>query len=743
MLTTIWGPSQWHFLHTMSFNYPVKPTPEQKKLAKKSEDVNDTIYKAYIVFEGLKEKLLGDDDLSKYEEKSVDEIIEMEGLNFSSKTISKDLYIENYKNIPLNPDVLFVIEHPTEAVQYVKKLFLREKQSDILSDSGRDLIKIFLKVSKIQNVMGLNDKQLDNLVYKNYEKYEPLLPQIIQNGEVIKEFINSRYVPTEKEIDEAENFEFSDPIPLKVQMGAIEEIAPDNLTNVIEFYEPRDPKYGFLSPFYIYRLFKVGNELYPSVYHYLIVIWVSVFSLFNIDTLKLQGNNQYANFIEKSHNVIMRNNFSKFNINNYDLDITRVEKSVSMDFDQTFYNNLIYRLKNGLDYKFKRIFDLNQTLVDTGDSVIIYNDRKDKYLGGDSNLLGKTLMELREKFVATGMIQREIDFKQLKLNDFIKASKDSNKASIEKFKAWIYMRLGNVVFTLKTILKSLSGNENITKAINLTPELIIYLLEELYRPCKPIVLRYSEITNTPVEIYHKLKDDLKDYNIGPKGISVIWSYIYGLIDTAKNTFGGDSRNNINEVVDMLDAIPIYQEKKVQCEGKFKSDIKNCTLYAIKNILNVINKYIRDEYEVDKIKVSKKDFDLPISLITGGKPVNTISKKRYDTSLNVRQTLLDFFPELKELDVKDSNSIIGNLNKFLDDVANASESDKENIISKVNLYSDYKVKDLTVEEVLEIEEEKEKEDEEGLIFELPEEEVPEEERVMQQYADEEDDYQEFY
>ena len=30
MLTAIWGPSMWHFLHTMSFNYPVKPNKEQK-----------------------------------------------------------------------------------------------------------------------------------------------------------------------------------------------------------------------------------------------------------------------------------------------------------------------------------------------------------------------------------------------------------------------------------------------------------------------------------------------------------------------------------------------------------------------------------------------------------------------------------------------------------------------------------------------------------------------------------------
>lgn len=30
MLTTVWGPSAWHFLHTMSFNYPVCPTESDK-----------------------------------------------------------------------------------------------------------------------------------------------------------------------------------------------------------------------------------------------------------------------------------------------------------------------------------------------------------------------------------------------------------------------------------------------------------------------------------------------------------------------------------------------------------------------------------------------------------------------------------------------------------------------------------------------------------------------------------------
>ena len=31
MLTAVWGPSMWHYLHTMSFNYPNHPSVEEKR----------------------------------------------------------------------------------------------------------------------------------------------------------------------------------------------------------------------------------------------------------------------------------------------------------------------------------------------------------------------------------------------------------------------------------------------------------------------------------------------------------------------------------------------------------------------------------------------------------------------------------------------------------------------------------------------------------------------------------------
>lgn len=31
MLTAVWGPSMWHYLHTMSFNYPNRPSAREKR----------------------------------------------------------------------------------------------------------------------------------------------------------------------------------------------------------------------------------------------------------------------------------------------------------------------------------------------------------------------------------------------------------------------------------------------------------------------------------------------------------------------------------------------------------------------------------------------------------------------------------------------------------------------------------------------------------------------------------------
>ena len=46
-LTTVWGPAAWHLLHTISFNYPVEPTSEQKKQYRDFIDQNLNKFNLY------------------------------------------------------------------------------------------------------------------------------------------------------------------------------------------------------------------------------------------------------------------------------------------------------------------------------------------------------------------------------------------------------------------------------------------------------------------------------------------------------------------------------------------------------------------------------------------------------------------------------------------------------------------------------------------------------------------------
>jgi len=76
MLTTVWGPSMWHYLHTMSFNYPVHPTAEDKKHYKEfmlnlqyvlpCKYCRQNLTKNYKVFPLRSSDLLNRDAFSRY-----------------------------------------------------------------------------------------------------------------------------------------------------------------------------------------------------------------------------------------------------------------------------------------------------------------------------------------------------------------------------------------------------------------------------------------------------------------------------------------------------------------------------------------------------------------------------------------------------------------------------------------------------------------------------------------------------
>ncbi len=58
MITTIWGPPLWHVLHTISFNYPINPTDEQRKHYYKFYKNLQNILPCKLCRDNLKKNLL-------------------------------------------------------------------------------------------------------------------------------------------------------------------------------------------------------------------------------------------------------------------------------------------------------------------------------------------------------------------------------------------------------------------------------------------------------------------------------------------------------------------------------------------------------------------------------------------------------------------------------------------------------------------------------------------------------------
>ena len=76
MLTPVWGPSLWHFLHMMSFNYPVNPSKEDKKNYKEymynlqhilpCSFCRDNLKKNYKLFPITEQVMKNRDSFSRY-----------------------------------------------------------------------------------------------------------------------------------------------------------------------------------------------------------------------------------------------------------------------------------------------------------------------------------------------------------------------------------------------------------------------------------------------------------------------------------------------------------------------------------------------------------------------------------------------------------------------------------------------------------------------------------------------------
>ena len=148
MMTSIWGPSFWHILHTISFNYPINPTEDQIKYH-------------YKFFKNLK--------------------------NILPCKYCRDNLVKNYKILPLNPNIFFSRDSLSKYVYNLHELInnMLNKKSGLSFEDVRDRYEQF----RSRCLINPNEKNKENgCVESLYGIKSKCVLNILPNDSKIKSF---------------------------------------------------------------------------------------------------------------------------------------------------------------------------------------------------------------------------------------------------------------------------------------------------------------------------------------------------------------------------------------------------------------------------------------------------------------------------------------------------------------------------------------------------------------------------
>ena len=611
----------------------------EEELKKSSEDSDkNKDYWKYITYKFLYELIIkGNNDLKEFENKTVEEIIDIVGKpTILESAISFDVFLELFKfNDP--EEIIQIKLHPNKIAQILRKKYIEEYKNKLLYNHALELTEMYIKNKKMFQGQIVNEQDALKLIKFQPSKYNELIERILNlyledklNPNLIREFNEKFKIPSADNIFEIKNFVLEEGRDMEVEEiilnDGIEEILKadeeendwelvleNEVSGNIYFGPGGRPEYNFLNPQSVH-LISIEGLHYPSVFHYKVAVSVSLARLYTDEKIDLPEN-VYLKYINLGHEVLLKNpNLNPLDLNSYELDFDTLEKMNNTIQEEMFYREIRLRLEKAYQIKFNEP-ELRQLLVNTGNSILIYSDPNDHILGAAytpetleqvkneerTNLSGKILMEIRNKFIAEGMVITDIIDKGIRLDDLLGNNKE--------FMDWVYMRIDDMIDTVKLTINYLRNHENISQSFLLKPELIQFIINTIYANCKEILISYEKLSNTPMNVYKYISKRLKEYGIGPTGITLIWYYIYSLITQAIEHLG---QGDADKAIEVLKNIPNIQKDSLKCEGFYENQVQNCTLVVIKKILDKMRVYIQKKYKT--YKINENDINYVINLL---------------------------------------------------------------------------------------------------------------------------------
>lgn len=163
--------------------------------------------------------------------------------------------------------------------------------------------------------------------------------------------------------------------------------------NQIYFYETFEnrskPEHKYLNNFHESPFVTVSGVKFTTVEHY--------YQAHKFGDFKKKNFEQYFEEIRKADNADKCKKIARLH----------TKSMFSEEWNENEWNSKLkdYYMKRGLTYKFSQNKDMLEELVKTGNAELREDSLKDKYWGGlikgSQNMLGKMLMELRDKYVKT------------------------------------------------------------------------------------------------------------------------------------------------------------------------------------------------------------------------------------------------------------------------------------------------------------------------------------------------------
>jgi hypothetical protein len=343
-----------------------------------------------------------------------------------------------------------------------------------------------------------------------------------------------------------------------------------------------DSENPIFSPISQYKLFPVDGLLYPTVFHVMVTSWIA--SLLIINSIKTAYSFIIINKNEPVNNVL---DFYSWNVV-YDF------------FNQINNDNYFYLLtdscKKALIAKFKNPI-LQELLVSTGDSRIVYNDRRDDILGigkdgKGRNFVGVELEKMREQFKLDGV---KGSIEKVKIVTMFKVLEDTDLSD------WIDMRIQDICRVIKVFAKYVSEKSN--DIVKIDKDMCNFVIDKIYKSCNLEVELDEPI---PESLLEKIKIQFlktdKKVEFNQNCVGVIATYISSLISNLKELADDRSVSVFEQLKQTQD---YFTNNPQECEGPYTEDddqINNFILAGIRFLLDNFRIYFlgKKDYKVDTI-----------------------------------------------------------------------------------------------------------------------------------------------